>query len=111
LDAQIKHKLLFLQCSFSSGRSFLSGPRTFERSCFWDFAEDNDGVDDLEGFLDVGVVFDVLDVVAGVVPKDLELEEPDDFKVVVMNFSSSLHSQWHRSSSWAHSQSLMRVGG
>jgi len=36
-------------------------------------------VDDLEGFLDVEVVFDVLDVVAGVVLKDLELEEPDDF--------------------------------
>ena len=61
-------------------------------------------MDDLEGFLDVEVVFDVLDVVAGVVLKDLELEEPDDFKAVVMNFSLSLHSQWCRSSSWAHSQ-------
>jgi len=87
------------------------GPRTFERSCFWDFAEDDDSVDDLEGLLDVEVVFDVLDVIAGVVPKDLELEEPDDFKAVVMNFSSSLCSQWHRSSSWACSQSLARVGG
>jgi len=79
------------------------GPRIFERSCFWDFAEDDDSVDDLEGFLDVEVAFDVLDDIAGVVPKDLELEEPDDFKAVVVNFSLSLHSQWCKLSSWAHS--------
>ena len=87
------------------------GPRIFERSCFWDFAEDDDGIDDLEGFLDVEVAFDVLDDIAGVVLKDLELEEPDDLKAVVMNFSLSLCSQWCRLSSWAHSQSLARVGG
>ena len=108
---QIRHKLLFLQHSFSSGKSFLLGPRILDKSCCWDFAEEDDSVDDLEGFLDVEVAFDVLDDIAGVVPKDLELEEPDGFKAAIMNFSLSLHSQWCKLSSWACSQSLARVGG
>jgi hypothetical protein len=50
-EAHMMHRPCFLRHSFSSGRSFPSGPRTFERSGFLD-AEDKDpdaaGVDDLE---------------------------------------------------------------
>ena len=49
----MRHRLFLRRHSFSSGRSFPSGPRTFERSDVLgveDEAVDEDGVEDLEFF-------------------------------------------------------------
>jgi hypothetical protein len=55
------------------------GPRIFVKSGFFD-EEEEDGVDDLEGFFEAEEVFAELEDVAAEVAEDLELEEPATFE-------------------------------
>jgi len=90
----MKHRLFFLRHSFSSGKSFPSGPKNFAMSGPNGFDDDEDaGVEDLEGFFEAEAVFEESEDVAEDVPKDRELEEPDTFASLAWGLSSELCSQ------------------